>query len=316
MPSSVRRIAIAGGRGFLGQRLIKAWKSRGDSVLSFVREASIDLKDHEVSVSLIDTFTLATHLKKFRPTEVFYLAAKPQPGRTTDDFTFQFQESIEPMIAFAQSLPEGPELRAAFFFGSCEEYGNGAVPFREEQTPISFSSYGWSKIASHFAISYLLNLRRIPFVWVRPFLLFGPGQRAPLFLPQLIRAALENRSIELTAGEQTRDFIFVEDVVEMILRMMENPSPLLGSAINIGSGQGRRLRDVGDMVLGLARELGVGKVLPHWGALPYRENEAMEFYASMEKWRRHFGRIPLTNWQDSLRQTLAWEKENVTSWSI
>lgn len=298
MLKSFHRIAITGGRGFLGQHLIQRLQQLDIAILSFVRENTTQLQSYEVGVDLSNIEQVTSILHEFKPTETLYLAAQLSPGRSLNDFSDHFQNSIQPMCSFAQSIPKN--VKASFFFGSCEEYGNGPTPFKEEQSPVCFSSYGWSKISSYFAVSYILTERKIPWVWARPFLMFGPGQRSNLFLPQIIRACILDESIPLTEGQQTRDFIFVNDVANMILQMINKPEKALGSILNLASGQPRKLRDVGDLIAKLTAK-------PHllnWGSLPYRTNEAMSFYASTEKWKQYYGPFVLSDWENSLQQTI------------
>jgi nucleoside-diphosphate-sugar epimerase len=190
-------------------------------------------------------------------------------------------------------------VRLAIFLGSCEEYGNTEPPFREEGPLKVFSPYGWAKISAFHAVSLLAHQRGFPMAWVRPFLTFGPGQRGELFVPSLIEACVTGSSIALTPGEQTRDFVYVEDVVSMLITLVTNPDRAGGTVLNLASGVPRTVRDVGETIHRL-----VGRGRLNWGGLPYRFDEAMNFYASMERWQSLFGPPPHTAFDDAIQATI------------
>jgi len=228
-------------------------------------------------------FVRAT-MDRIAPEFVVHLASRTLPGRDLGDFEPQIADTILPALTIARSLPGS--VRLGVFFGSCEEYGNGSPPFREDQPPVCFSPYGWAKNAA------------------RPFLTFGAGQRRGLFVPDVVRACLEDRPLDLTSGEQTRDFIAVDDVCGMILRMLEAPERARGETINLCSGRPRTIRSVGEAIRGI-----VGRGDLRWGALPYRAGEAMQFYGSTETYDRLFGPYPLADFDralaDAVRETAA-----------
>ena len=292
------KVAITGGRGFIGSNLIDRLLAQGHEVLSFVRPATNQVRPFEIAVKLTDEAKVSEALKHFRPTHVLYLAAVLSPGRRIDDFNQQFESAVAPMISFARVVPE--TVRAALFAGSCEEYGAGHPPFKETDLLHCFSSYGWAKISSYFAVSYILSQRAVPWIWLRPFLTFGPGQKANLFLPSVIKACLADNELPLTLGEQTRDFVFINDLCRMILEVMAKPEPALGGPINLGSGQPRQLRQIGETIQRMAQ--GKGKL--QWGKLSYRQGEAMEFYSSIARFKSHYGNFQFTEFEKSLLLTM------------
>ena len=91
----------------------------------------------------------------------------------------------------------------------------------------------------------------------------------------------------------------MEDVVTMLMTVITNRDRSAGTALNLASGEPRTVHDIGETIRGL-----VGRGQLKWGALPYRFGEAMNFYASMDRWRSLFGSPPLTSFEDSLQATI------------
>jgi nucleoside-diphosphate-sugar epimerase len=199
-------------------------------------------------------------------------------------------------------------LDFAIFVGSCEEYGNGKPPFIETQEPIVFSPYGWGKIASYQAIKLICTERKINYCWIRPFLTFGPQQSSKSIIPSVILSCLKNENIALTPGEQTRDFIYVEDICEMFRILIKNHKTTNNEIFNLCSGIPRTISSVTHLI---QNKIGTGKLL--FGKVPYRPNEAMSFYGSNTKFNKYFGEVPLHDFESAIDLTIQSYKSNFTN---
>lgn len=244
-----------------------------------------------------DADFVAAVLDATKPDFVVHLASHTSPGRNLGDFERQIADTVLPSVVVARALPES--VRLAIFFGSCEEYGNAAPPFVESEWPVCFSPYGWAKNAAREGVLLAGRILGRPVCWVRPFLTFGPGQGPGLFVPDTIRACLDDRPIDLTAGEQTRDFVAVADVCGMLNRILLDPERARGETINLCSGRPRTIRSVGEAIRAIA---GRGEL--RWGAIPYRTGEAMQFWGSTAKYVRLYGSYPLADFEAALTETI------------
>lgn len=161
--------------------------------------------------------------------------------------------------------------------GSCFEYGlsgerYSSIPTDAPLEPIN--SYAASKAAASIALlqwaeEYHLNLDLI-----RVFHVYGQGESESRFWPSLRRAAVSGQNFPMTAGEQIRDFMMVEDAARVFLAMVNKKPDNNGvNVYNLGSGRPRTL-------LSFAQECwsnwnATGSLIP--GSIPYRKAECMRY---------------------------------------
>ena len=176
--------------------------------------------------------------------------------------------------------------RAVVVVGSCEEYGDGDVPYEETQLAHPISPYGASKLAATHLCQMLYRTTSLPVVVVRPSVAYGPGQGSKGFIGAAIKACLSDTSMPMTGGEQTRDFIYIDDLVEGIIRASSEPKAL-GEIINLGYGMEYKLKDVAQLIMELTGSKDTLKV----GELPYRSREVMRYCCTNQKAKR------LLNWE-------------------
>lgn len=137
---------------------------------------------------------------------------------------------------------------------------------------------------------------------------YGPGDDRTKFVTLIIRSMLNNiAQIPLTLGEQKRDFIFIEDVVDIFVRII-NASQGFGCGFfnyDIGTGVSVRIRDFVEMV---QRFVGDCRTIPNFGALPYREHEVMESFVDTTAISA-FGWKPSVTLEEGLLHTIEAERK-------
>jgi len=291
------RVLVTGAGGFIGARLVSVLAAAGMEVHGLSRRQGVAAARKWHVGDCGDTAFVATVMTQVSPEFVVHLASRTTPGRDLGDFERQIEATILPAVIVARNLPASTRL--AVFFGSCEEYGNTAPPFRESGSTMSFSPYGWAKNAAREAVLLVARTLDRPICWVRPFLTFGPGQGPGFLVPDVIRACVRNQTLDLTPGDQTRDFIAVDDVCGMVQRILDFPDGAAGRVVNLCSGQPRTIRSVGEAIRRL-----VGRGDLRWGALPYRTAEAMQFYGSTDTFERLFGHYQLSDFDHALSETI------------
>jgi UDP-glucose 4-epimerase len=300
------RVLIFGGTGFIGTHLSHYLESKGYEIATASRTPTL----HSSSTRRHFTGDMTTQgfiescIEMFDPQFIFNLASAVKPGRDPKDFEQQMGETILPAFRLAYVVPKSVQLTV--FCGSCEEYGNAPTPFREDGPTAILSPYGWGKVATKSAVEWICRERGVPSTWIRPFLTFGPGQKPQLLIPHLIKGFVEGRSMDLTAGDQTRDFVYVRDVCAMMATLLDSPDKAKSETYNLCSGVPRRIRDV---AVSIHKKVGAGKL--NLGAVPYRSNEVMSFFGCPEKFDKTFSPHQHLNFDLALDLTIDWYQERL-----
>lgn len=127
-----------------------------------------------------------------------------------------------------------------------------------------------------------------------------------MFVPSIVGALLAGRRFPMSAGDQTRDFVHVDDVVAAILRALVVPS-IPSTPLPVSSGVPIRIRDVALAVAGIVGRGAEGLI--DFGATPYRANEPMSYWADNGATRAALAWAPTVPLDEGLRRTVeAWQK--------
>lgn len=191
-------------------------------------------------------------------------------------------------------------LRRFVQIGTSDEYGDNPAPQNENDSEKPLSPYAVGKLASKQLLEMLYRSNGFPCTILRFFLVYGPGQHADRFLPQLIKGCLNGESFPVSAGEQYRDFCYVTDIVEAIICSINEPNAL-GQLINVASGKRHQIKDVIKQVQSL-----IGKGCPQFGDVSYRHGENMELYADIQKAQRLLQWSPSVDFETGLSRTINW----------
>jgi nucleoside-diphosphate-sugar epimerase len=137
------------------------------------------------------------------------------------------------------------------------------------------------------------------------FNVFGIGEPAERLIPFIARKARSGEEIPLTGGEQLRDFMFVDDLIAILHRLVAIPvAPAVGlRTINVGTGEGTSLRTfIGLVALALERQ-GLAPKLK-FGALPYRKQDPMRCVADNTQLLDLLGDLPFTDLSLGVERTV------------
>ena len=161
------------------------------------------------------------------------------------------------------------------------------------------NAYSQSKQSLTHLCEVLHHLHGLPVVILRPSIAYGPGQSTDMFLPALIRALLTDTPFAMTAGGQTRDFVYVSDVVDAML-LAATRAGVAGEILNIGSGQPVTIATLAQKVAAI-----IGKPeLLQIGKLPYRQGEVMSYSVDAGKACALLGWAPQVGLDEGLAATI------------
>ena len=229
---------VTGAAGFVGSHLADRLLAMGhevvgidsftDSYARHLKERNLsDAKGHE-RFQLIDGDLLDIDLDALLVSadHVFHLAG--QAG-VRPSWGSQFAVYLRNNIAATQRLLEAAkraELRTFVFASSSSIYGNAKrLPVTEETLPQPVSPYGVTKLAAEHLCSLYHRVYRVPTVSLRYFTAYGPRQRPKMAIQRFLSASMNGEQVTVFGdGTQTRDFTFVDDVVEANVRALEAPA--------------------------------------------------------------------------------------------
>jgi nucleoside-diphosphate-sugar epimerase len=171
--------------------------------------------------------------------------------------------------------------------GSALEYGDVRGTLVESMPEKPTTEYGRSKLAATRYITEASRVSGLSSAVVRLFTVYGPGEHEGRLLPSLTRLAREGGRLPLTAGEQRRDFTYVEDVAEGLLRLATSTaSP--GTIVNLATG---RLISVRTFVETAATVMRIPPSALAFGELPTRAEEMHHDEVSLDRL------FALTSWR-------------------
>lgn len=307
-----QRALVTGAAGFVGQHLVRRLVEVGAQVFAGVafdeqpeRVARLPIQVHRLTFDLRDAGAVRAAVAEAVPQVVFHLAAVGATDPGVDPhlaLAVNAGGALHLLEAVRKHASEGNVVRRVVLVGTCYEYG--AVSECGERETVEgldpFNAYAASKVAAWaFGRAYWRE-HGLPIVTVRLFQIYGPGQPDHTLVPAAIRAALAGSDFPMTPGEQERDFIYVDDVVDGLLAVADVPE-IEGHSLDLGTGQVHALLEVVEHIWAMTGAQ--GQILP--GALPYRPGDVMHLVADADRTAR------LTSWRakveldEGLRHTIS-----------
>jgi len=298
-------VLVTGGTGFVGTNLCAALVSAGALVHAIHKNESTPIKQianvsyHTLNVN--DLEKLANFLKTIKPNYIFHLAADIDRKRDVEQFRESTTTNLIGLLNILQTIVSLGYRMPLILAGTAEEYGDRPVPFREDVQEKPVSPYSFSKVASTYLARTFYSAYSLPIVILRPTIAYGPNQKGDMFIPSLIRALSSGNEFKMTKGEQTRDFIFIDDLIEAYLLAGLSAEKLAGETINIGYGHPHKLKEVAKKIGELMGK--PDKIM--YGASPYRIGEVMQYFVDNSKAKRMLGWKPRTDLEKGLGITMA-----------
>jgi UDP-glucose 4-epimerase len=250
------RYLITGAAGFLGSALANRLTAAGDVVIGVDDLSAGDQKNLSPTVQFVrgdvnDRPTLWSLLQEVDC--VYHLAAKV----SVQESVLYPREYNNVNVGGTVTLMEAMRdvgVRRVVFISSGTVYGNQPVqPVKEAVIVNPRVPYAVSKLAAEYYVKTIGSLWGIETVCLRVFNAYGPGQRIPPVhtpvIPGFLHQAWENGTIVIHGdGNQTRDYVYVDDVVNAMLAAANAPD-VNKLTINVGSGTETSVRDLARMAI-------------------------------------------------------------------
>lgn len=295
-------VLVTGGSGFIGARLVARLRELGVAVVA-PRSTEMDIRRFEQVEAM---------LEQHRPRTLFHLASDSRGRRECETFLEVFGANTVGTVHVLEACRR-TQVERLIVTGTGDELGSG-VPTTPEPGALSapkpgaFSASGprpRSVYAASKAAATLLCEAAARFCDLRPTVLrlyavYGPGQPLEFLIPSLVQALRTGEPLSMTGGEQRRDFLWLDDVVEVLLAAACEPR-CAGRTLDVCSGRTYSLRELVELLSALS-----GRPVPAvFGAMPYRGGELFTIRCDPAPLQEVIGPLLGTSLEDGLRQLLA-----------
>jgi UDP-N-acetylglucosamine/UDP-N-acetyl-alpha-D-glucosaminouronate 4-epimerase len=306
------RVLVTGGAGFIGSHLAAALRARGDSVrvLDSLQTGRRENLDAAPGAELLEGDVRDPRAARAACQGidvVFHEAAIPSVTRSVEDPIASDDANSRGTLQMLVAARDAGVKRFVYA-GSSSAYGDSPVlPKREEMAAEPISPYGVSKLAGELYCRSFARVFGLPTVVLRYFNVFGPRQdaRSPYsgVIALFIRAALSGEPATVNGdGEQSRDFTFVDNVIDANLAAVERDVPP-GTVLNAAMGSSVTLNE-------LLRTLGelTGRAIPARHG-PARPGDIRHSLADISRARALLGYEPRVGLREGLSRTLEWYRK-------
>ncbi len=303
---------VTGGAGFIGSHMVETLRARGERVrvvdslvtghranLAHVSDVEFiegDLADLDVARQAVDGVDIVLHQ-----------AAIPSVPRSVQDPITSNRANIDAALNVLVAARDAGVARVVYA-GSSSAYGNSAtLPKREDMPTAPLSPYALQKLVAEQYMQMFTSLYGLSTVTIRYFNVFGPRQdpSSPYsgVISLFVRHALEGRSPTVHGdGEQTRDFTFVANVVDGVLRAATADTDVSGEVINVATAHRISLNDLWTTLQRI-----VGTDIAPTYAEP-RTGDVRDSLADISKAERLLGYRPIVDLEEGLRTTVEWAR--------
>jgi UDP-glucose 4-epimerase len=308
---STPHILITGANGFLGKHLSLALQATGVRVTQVARSiVPVCYKEvTQIVLDLSDSKKVKESISTLQPNYVIHLAASKDRVHSGAQFRYSYDTNVSISLNVIDACLNLPDFKRLVFLGSCDEYGQAQSPFDETQREIPANAYGLSKLAVTKILSGLYQSCQFPSVVLRPTVIYGPNQGSEMFLSALIQSLLAKKDFAMTRGDQFRDFVYVDDVVDAIIRAMYTGNQVDGKIFNIGAGVSYKVKTIALLVSKLIHPDAYCYL--KFGAVQYRANEVMDYAVNIMLAEQLLGWQPNTQLEQGLRQTINHFKDQI-----
>jgi len=300
--SKLEKVFVTGATGFLGSHLVDCLTKRGASVSVLARRQP-DRVDRGNPLSVVRG-DLSHPFSISDAATVFHLAAISHVGRALENPRQTFETNTSGTLTVLEAIRRSSSVERLVFVSSAHVYGTPQyIPIDEGHPLRAQEPYAASKLAAEAFVSAYSSAYGIPIAIARLFNAYGPRQNPDFVIPSIVKSALTQDSLTLGNLTPTRDFTYVDDIVEAFLRLAETGE----GVYNVASGVEVSIET---LVARVAEIL--GKSLTISSQRAQRRSVAVE----IERMCADISRIKALGWAprvslvDGLTKTIAWYRDH------
>jgi nucleoside-diphosphate-sugar epimerase len=311
----MKKYVVTGGAGFIGSMIVRQLLGRADGSVTVIdnlltghRHNLADVAD-KVDLHQVDICDAAALTAPMAGADtVFHIAAIPSVPRSINDPDPSHHVNLNGTWNVLRQAQQAG-VRRVVYAASSSAYGNTDVlPKVETMQPRPLSPYASQKLMGEYYMSNFATCFNMETVSLRFFNVFGPrqdpGSAYSGVLSLFMRCLIEGKTPTIFGdGEQTRDFTYVEDVADLVIKASLAPG-MNGQTYNAGNGNRYSLNQTWEL---LQKITGI-TIKANYG--PPRAGDVRDSQADTTAAVRDLGHAPQFSFEEGLRRTFAWYKED------
>lgn len=314
-----KRVLVTGADGFMGSHLTERLLEYGAKVSVYVRGNSTigttqynlkNIKPLENIVEEIITGDIGSPdcralVKKNAPEIIFHLAADAYVPNSFSHPLEVMETNVLGTLNMLHAVMEMKSAKRIVCTSSSEIYGMTIGGSINEEHPLYPSSpYAASKVAADRYCYAYWNTYHVPVAIIRPFNTYGPKHTYDV-VPKFIELAIKGKTLTIHGdGKQTRDFTYVDDMIEAFLVMGSNPKAV-GRAVNFGTGKDVSINYIAEKIKELS---GSECKIEH---TKDRVSQVRRLNCDWSLAKKLFGWKPKIDIDEGLRRNVEWAMENL-----
>lgn len=291
-----KRILIIGGTGFIGHNLIKKLSKHLFKITSISKNNYSSNKIKKVKYLSLD-ISKGKKFKKIKKTKfdiIVNLGGNIDHNNKKKTYSAHYlgcKNIIDNLILDKKSL--------FIQIGSSLEYGNLRSPQSEKNKCEPNSYYAKSKLKASKYIIKMSKKKKFDYIILRPYQVYGPYQKFDRLIPYVIKSCLKNSTFKCSEGEQLRDFLFIDDFVNAIKKIIKKKK-IKSGIYNIGYGKPIKIKNIIKKINKLVKK---GK--PNFGAIKMRKDEINILYPKVKKIASFINWKPKYDLTSGLKKTIS-----------
>jgi UDP-glucose 4-epimerase len=243
----MKRAVVLGASGFLGSWVVRELVALDIPILTVGRKTSVETPRLDVEADLLDLDLVAICDEA---DVIFHLAGTGDVPQSLREPIVDLRTNLATTLAVLDAARRAADPPRVVVVSSAAVYGESVtVPMAEDHPLLPISPYGVSKLAAEHYLRVFHRLYGLRGIAVRPFSVYGPGQRK-LVVYDLLKRIVDGEDPLLISApaDVTRDFVYVEDVASAVVALARD-APAKGEAYNLASGRATSLRELADALL-------------------------------------------------------------------
>ena len=306
------KVLVTGGLGFIGSHIVDEVIEDNEVIIidnkSTGKIENLKYPNHE-NLTLIEKDLNEVNLDKvlINVDYVFHLAAMASVPLSIDNPIKSTNDNLNATIKLLNAC-RANKVKKIIFSSSSSVYGdNTNIPLKETEYPLPKSPYAASKASCELYLKTYHEAYGLNYVSLRYFNVFGPKQdknsQYAAVIPNFISALLEGeKPIIYGDGEQTRDFIYVKDVVKANIKSCECD---YNGIVNVASG---RKITINELYKIICETLGYDVEAEY---LPERKGDIKHSLADVSKMKKINYEVDLEHFENQLKETINWFKKEL-----